>query len=132
MLHHIPNVTYVLSECVRCLGDKGLMVLREPINSMGDWRYPRPGLTRRERGIPLKILDGIVRDVGFSVRHRSLCDFPLVPRLAKTFGVDAFNNYFLTLTDALLSRAFTWNINYHRTNSYEKLAPASVFYVLER
>lgn len=132
VMHHIPNVTYVLSECLRCLADQGLMVLREPINSMGDWRKPRSGLTKRERGIPLNLLDNIVRDVGFDIRHRSLCDFSPVPRLAKKWGVDAYNNSALTLADSFLSKMFAWNIKYHRTKLYEKLAPASVFYVLER
>jgi SAM-dependent methyltransferase len=131
-LHHIPNVSHVISECYRCLRPKGLMILREPILSMGDWRKPRIGLTRRERGIPAEILDGIVRRAGFTVRRRSLCDFPPIPRVAGKFGLAAYNNYVLTLMDALVSRAFSWNIKYHRTRLHEKLAPSSAFYVLEK
>jgi len=131
-LHHIPNVSHVVSECYRCLRKNGLMLLREPILSMGDWRKPRTGLTKRERGIPAEILDEIVRRAGFTVRRRSLCNFPLIPRLAEKLGLSAYNNTVLTSMDALLSRAFSWNVKYHRTRPYEKLAPSSVFYVLEK
>lgn len=132
VMHHIPNVSHVMSECYRCLKDQGFMLLREPIVSMGDWRLPRAGLTKRERGIPLDILDRIIQHVGFNIRHRSLCNFPLIPRVANKLGIAAYNNYVLTVADSLLSQLFSWNIKYHRTKMHEKFAPASVFYVLEK
>lgn len=108
------------------------MILREPIFSMGDWRKPRPGLTKRERGIPLHILDDIVREVGFKICARSLCNFPIIPKIANKVGVATYNNSVLTIADILLSRMFFWNMKYHRTRWYEKLAPAAVYYVLEK
>ena len=48
VLHHIPNVSHVMREAYRCLSPGGYMLLREPIVSMGDWRQPRKGLTKRE------------------------------------------------------------------------------------
>lgn len=54
VLHHIPNVTFVTGEIYRCLSDGGSVLMREPIVSMGGWSKPRPGLTKRERGIPCK------------------------------------------------------------------------------
>ena len=44
-LHHIANVTTVLREFYRCLTPGGYMLIREPIVTQGDWRYPRRGLT---------------------------------------------------------------------------------------
>lgn len=132
VMHHIPNVSHVMSECYRCLNKSGIMLLREPIVSMGDWRKPRTGLTIRERGIPLQILDDIVRKLSFKIKHRSLCNFPVIPKLANIVGVAAYNNTTLTIADALLSQIFNWNIKYHRTKLYEKFAPASVYYVLEK
>jgi SAM-dependent methyltransferase len=132
VMHHIPNISYVMSECYRCLNRNGIMLLREPIISMGDWRKPRRGLTKRERGIPLDILDNIVSDVGFSIKNRSMCNYPLIPKIANKLGVAAYNNYPLTIADALLSQLFSYKIKYHRTKIYEKLAPASVYYVLEK
>lgn len=132
VMHHIPNVSHVLAECNRCLSKGGIMLLREPIISMGDWRKPRTGLTKRERGIPLHLLDAIIMNAGFTISHRALCNFPIVPRLASKFGVSAYNNQFLTAVDALLSQIFSWNIKYHRTKFLEKLAPASIYYVLTK
>lgn len=132
VMHHIPNVSHVIRECYRCLSKGGIMILREPIYSMGDWREPRTGLTKRERGIPLRILDDMIGSVGFKTVRRSFCNFPLIMKLATKFGVAAYNNVPLTMADALLSHAFSWNIKYHRTRFYEKFAPASVYYVLEK
>jgi SAM-dependent methyltransferase len=132
VMHHIPNVSHVLDECNRCLNKKGIMLLREPITSMGDWRKPRNGLTKRERGIPLKVLDEIIKNAGFTVVCRSLCNFPLIPKVANKFGMAAYNSVTLTIADALLSKVFSSNIKYHRTRFVEKLAPASVYYILTK
>ena len=50
VLHHIPNVSFVMSEIYRVLNNGGVFLFREPIVSMGDWRENRPGLTKNERG----------------------------------------------------------------------------------
>lgn len=132
VMHHIPNVSFVLSECRRCLTDNGIMLLREPITSMGDWRKPRIGLTKRERGIPLQILDRIIEDCGFKVVRRSLCNFPLLPKIANRFGIAPYNSTVITMADSLCSKTFSWNIRYHRTRLAEKLAPASAYFVLTK
>lgn len=132
VMHHIPNVGHVLAECYRCLSKNGIMLLREPITSMGDWRKARNGLTKRERGIPLQILDHILENVGFTIVRRSLCNFPVLPKIGNKIGIKTYNNKILTMADALLSQAFAWNIRYHRTRFFEKLAPASVYYVLTK
>lgn len=133
VMHHIPNVSHVIGECYRCLSSSGgVMLLREPIVSMGDWRRLRFGLTKRERGIPMRILDGIIRNAGFKVKHRTLCVFPIIPRLANSLGITTYNNTAMTIADALLSKMFSWNIRYHRTRLFEKFAPACVYYVLNK
>lgn len=132
VMHHIPNVSHVMNECYRCLNEGGIMLLREPIHTMGDWTRPRNGLTKRERGIPLKILSEIVRNAGFKIRNESFCVFPLLPKLVVKIGAAAYNSYTVTLADALLSKIFSWNLKYHRTRLRDKFAPASVYYVLEK
>lgn len=132
VMHHIPNVSHVIKECYRCLSNDGLFLIREPIVSMGDWRKPRDGLTKNERGIPLAIFEKIVRDAGFTIRSKSLCDFRPIPAIAAKFGVSAFNSSSLVVADAILSKLFGWNCRYHRTRSFEKFAPASVAFVLQK
>ena len=74
-LHHIANVTAVLREFYRCLIPGGYMLVREPIVTQGDWRYPRRGLTKNERGIPYELFRMIVTNVGFRIEHSALFDF---------------------------------------------------------
>ena len=132
VMHHIPNVSHVMSECFRCLDNGGIMLFREPILSMGDWTKPRVGLTKRERGIPPALLNKMMLDTGFEIMHKSFCIFPFLPQLSNKIGISAYNNYFMTFIDKIVSQAFSWNIKYHRTKFFEKIAPGSVFYVLKK
>jgi SAM-dependent methyltransferase len=132
VMHHIPNVTHVLNECYRCLATNGVMLLREPISSMGDWRKPRTGLTKHERGIPLPILDRIIGDAGFSVIRKAFCNFPMLPKIAGRLGIATYNSSMFTMTDSILSQLFSGNVRYHRTTFLEKLAPASIYLLLTK
>ena len=114
VMHHIPNVSHVMGECYRVLKNNGEMVIREPIVSMGDWRKPRKGLTKHERGIPKDIFNTIVKNAGFNITHATFCDFPVIPRLSRKLSIDAYNNKFFVIIDELLSKLFCWNIRYHR------------------
>jgi SAM-dependent methyltransferase len=132
VLHHIPNVSFVTKELSRVLAPGGYLLLREPIVSMGDWREPRRGLTRRERGIPIESLKKIVANCGLQVIKSSLCAFPLTPRLFGRSAAGPYNNRWAVQVDSLLSRAFAWNINYHPRNTLQRLRPTSVFFVLQK
>lgn len=132
VLHHVPNVSAVITELFRTLKPGGRLLLREPIVSMGDWRKPRPGLTKHERGIPLELLRDMVRKAGFSVEREGLCVFPLVPLFFKHFRPDMYNSPLISRLDALLARLFAWNVNYHPRNRLQKFRPTSVFLVLKK
>lgn len=132
VLHHIPNVSHVISECYRCLTHGGLFLIREPVVSMGDWNKPRAGLTPNERGIPLPIFDHIVSAAGFVVRRRVMCDFRPLTLVASKLGIPIFNNLALVLVDAILSKLFMWNYKYHRTSLMGKFSPTSIVYILEK
>ena len=74
VLHHIPNVSTVVHEMFRVLKPGGYALLREPTHSMGDWRRPRRGLTKRERGIPLAIFRlSLPKRASISRRKRAAC-----------------------------------------------------------
>ncbi len=132
VLHHIPNVSHVINECYRCLEPGGAMLLREPIVSMGDWRQPRTGLTKHERGIPPKLLHSMIKDAGFSVQNRQLCMFAPIALLSAKAGISPYNNAVVTTLDAWASKTMSWNQRYHRTSFFSKLAPSSAFYVLQK
>lgn len=132
VLHHIPNVTDVVKELYRCLAGDGFILLREPIISMGDWSKPRSGLTKRERGIPLRVFRRIIAEAGFEVTRETLCMFPGIAKIWARFGRAPYNSALATWMDAGLSKLFKWNIRYHPRNIFHKFRPSSVYWVLRK
>lgn len=131
VLHHIPNVSFVISEFYRCLKKNGFIIIREPINSMGDWRYPRKLTTKRERGIPLNLFREWIKENNFLVLKETLCEFSLLCKIPNYKTIITKNKLFISF-DKLLSKAFEWNYNYHPTNLFDKIKPLSVYYVLKK
>lgn len=132
VLHHIPNVSAVIKELARVLAPGGHMLIREPIISLGDWRVPRRGLTKRERGIPLKILRAFIQNAGLEVVRESVCMFPVTTRLFRWLRDDPLNSTFAVSLDVLVSSWFRWNINYHPRNRLQFLRPTAAFFVLRK
>jgi SAM-dependent methyltransferase len=132
VLHHIPNVTTVVKEFARCLRRGGYALVREPVYSMGDWTRPRPGLTKRERGIPAPILRAIFADTGLAIQREARCVFRPMARIGALTGRSVYNSRFLTRLDAMVSRAFAWNRRYHAVTSLQKVQPAAAFFVLHK
>jgi len=132
-LHHVPNASALLAEFARVTVPGGLFILREPISTMGDWRRPRRGLTANERGFPVPWLEGRFAALGFAVRHRGFCAFPLTERLAPLVGVKLpYNSPLLVRLDRMACALTEWNIAYHRDSLRRKFAPGAAYYVLER
>jgi SAM-dependent methyltransferase len=132
-LHHIPNVTAVLGEMHRCVRAGGLALVREPITSMGDWRSPRVGLTKRERGIPVKLFRAAILKAGFEIKRERLCMFSLSRRLGFLApGGHVYNSPFLVRIDAAVCKAFSWNTRYHRTTIPQKLGPTCIAFLLRK
>jgi SAM-dependent methyltransferase len=132
VLHHIPKVSKVLEELYRVLKPGGYALVREPIISMGDWRKPRRGLTKRERGIPLPILRDFVQQSGFRVLRERKCMFSLMSRLKHLVSGPVFDHAAVVALDALVSALPVWPDVYHARNAVQKLRPTAVFYVLQK
>lgn len=132
VLHHIPNVSTVLTEIARVMAPDGYVAIREPIVSLGDWRLPRKGLTRRERGIPFTLLKDMAAKAGLETRHSAVCAFPLTVQLCPRLGFDLFNSRWGTRIDALLSSAFRWNQHYHARNNWQRFRPTVGILVLRK
>ena len=132
VLHHIPRVGHTLEEMYRVLQPGGIALIREPITSMGDWRAPRPGLTKHERGIPYELFNTMLRNAGFRIRRATPCFFPLTDRLGRLLGRPLWNSAAAVKFDALCSWLFAWNRTYHRRSFLEKVAPGHAFWVTEK
>ncbi len=131
-LHHIPNVTAVVGEMSRCMSKGGQMLLREPVTSMGDWRGPRKGLTKHERGIPRTILRRILLESGLAIRRERVCMFSVIGMVLPNFGITPYNSRFIVKVDRALCALSGWNMTYHRKRLWRKLAPWCVFFILEK
>lgn len=131
-LHHIANVSTVVKEFYRCLVPGGFMLVREPIVTQGDWRQPRRGLTRNERGIPYRIMKDIFTAAGFEIEYQALFDFAPFTRLMASFGTPAFTSPSATRIDRVLSLLFSFNTRYHRPRIIDRFGPASLALVLRK
>jgi 2-polyprenyl-3-methyl-5-hydroxy-6-metoxy-1,4-benzoquinol methylase len=135
VLHHIPNVSFVMSEIHRVLNIGGFFLVREPIISMGDWRNERYGLTKNERGIPISIFKQIIKSNDFEIIAESYC-FTLTTIINKTFGrflkhpIYYYKTYLLI--DKFISNALKSNIKYFAKNKFNKLYPQNVYFVLKK
>lgn len=135
VMHHIPNASHVLKEIYRILNYSGIFLLREPIVSMGDWRIPRNGLTKNERGLPKEFLREKIEALDLKVISKNYC-FTLSSFLSKltkkllSKPIYAYKGY--VYFDKILSSMLKWNIKYHTTNRFRRIFPQSVYYVLEK
>ncbi len=130
-LHHVCNVSSVVRELARCLKPGSLALIREPIISMGDWRKPRPMLTKRERGIPLPLFDRVLTQAGFEIVRRRTCMFAMTNQLNMRRG-DVYDSALLVAIDGILCQLTQWHWRYHRETFLQKLTPTSVFYAVRK
>jgi len=133
VLHHIPNVSFVLHEIIRVLEPGGHLLIREPVNSMGDWRQPRASLTKHERGIPPGVFRNILSKEPVEIVS---CDYlftatSFIDRTLKPKKPIFTRSWYLWI-DAVLSRIFKSNMRYHATRKLERIAPSNVFYVIRK
>jgi SAM-dependent methyltransferase len=132
-LHHIPNVSHIISELGRICESGGWAIIREPIVSMGDWTRPRPNLSPHERGIPLGVLRRMLVSAGFVIRNERLLGFPPIRLLRGMPGVGApYNSPVWATVDAALCRAVQARVRYHATKRINKLRPTSASLIAER
>ena len=131
-LHHIPNVSFVIKEMHRCLKPDGILLIKEPINSMGDWNKPRNGLTKHERGIPILIFRKIIKECNFSFVKENLC-FSMTSFISKVLKRPVYKSKVYLLFDNILSRILKNRAErYHRTSFIQKIAPTAVYYFLKK
>jgi 2-polyprenyl-3-methyl-5-hydroxy-6-metoxy-1,4-benzoquinol methylase len=128
VLHHIPNVSFVLSQLSNILKSKGFIFLREPISSMGKWQGYRVGTTINERGISEKYFINTFDKLNLKIVSKNYSFFIPIIRLFNIFGLN-INSYIVIYSDYFFSKLFSWNVAYYRSNILKKLAPGSLFIV---
>ncbi|MGA2991583.1 MAG: methyltransferase domain-containing protein [Candidatus Korobacteraceae bacterium] len=136
VLHHIPNVSFVVSELTRCLAPGGWMLVSEPRTSMGDWTHQRPGMTAHERGIPELILRNILVSAGLTLRSHSRQKHWITKRFIQPYydcpGRSIYNSPALVRLDAWLSKWVHWNRQYHPLKRHRGPSASGVVFVVEK
>jgi SAM-dependent methyltransferase len=135
-LHHVPNVSFVISELIRVLRPGGYLLLREPIVSMGDWSNSRRGLTKNERGIPLELFDRILKTNHATVISRSMClsmTSAIKRMLRKILKRNILTYKWYVYFDKFLSYLLSLKgLKYHPENAWDKAQPTNIFYVVTK
>lgn len=133
VLHHIPNVSKLISESFRVLKDDGILLIREPCSSMGDWRYVRSA-TPNERGISKKLVIDMAEKLGFRLLKSPtpIIFEPINTILKKTIGFRYIPVRLIYYIDSLISRIVSANDYYWRDKWYKKVGPSSFFYVFKK
>lgn len=127
VLHHIANAGFAVSEMARVLKPGGLLLLREPTVTMGDWSKPRPGLTRNERGFPLPWLLAACKAHGLDVFRARQAVFPPLTKLVGMLGgTYPFSNRAYVALDTALSVLTAPFARYHRPTLLSRFAPSAV------
>lgn len=135
VLHHIPNVSYLLKEIIRVLKPQGYLLLNEPIVSMGDPSKPRYGLTKNERGIPIKFFLQIFAEENVEVVSKKYL-FTGTSVLSKLFNkifrksIYSYKSYIYF--DKILSFILQKNVRYHTSGILKKIAPTSIYFVIKK
>lgn len=133
VLHHVANASHVFDELVRVLRPRGILTVREPISTMGDWRYRRPGLTADERGFPPGWLAARAEAHGLRTVRKAWCGFPLTTRLARWLRLGpAYNCRALVRLDGWMSHLLSWNLHYHRDTVWKKIAPGEIVCIFQK
>lgn len=129
-LHHVATVEKVVSEMGRVLRPGGWLLIREPMNSMGDFRRMRPGLTRNERGIPRQLMAKFINKAGLELLKMRPCSFEALNKAVQALGGPAvYDSPLLVRLDALVSRMTLFNARYWRPGLLDKFAPNSMVYL---
>lgn len=126
VLHHIANVEFVVGELGRVLKPGGVLAVREPISSMGNFTVPRRGLTRHERGIPVALLRRFISSAGLQITRQTYRMAPGLPDLGYRLGKRSYTYTWLVAADQLISRFLAFNDRYWRDKVWKKVAPRAV------
>lgn len=133
VLHHIPNVSFVIGEIHRVMKPGGLFLVREPCSSMGDWRFSRSA-TPNERGISAYYLRTAAERSGFKLVTKPIpIIFNPLNRFLKKTGLFSLMSFSLIYwIDRTASWIASWNDYYWRDAWYKKFGPSAYYYVFQK
>jgi len=134
VLMYIPNVSHVLDEFARVLEPGGVLLLREPVTSLGGaWGRPLAGsqLSPRARGVPCAYFREQLPARGFAIEHETLIGFPPIVALW-SHGVVPYRSRIATSLDLVICRLLAPRLRYHAVTRWQKIRPTGIAIVARR
>lgn len=133
VLHHIPNVSFVLKEFARVLKIGGKVFIREPITDMRKMDGSRVGLSPNERGIHPLYFYRSINSSGLRLEKVDLCFWGPLNYLRE------YCKNYPTLVrpiiwaDRAISRLYRpEEVAYARRSVVQKLAPNTAYFLLTK
>jgi len=93
--------------------------------------WQAPELRKRLKKTHLSYFDHFFKDGPMEIVKRSYCDANFAFRVLNTLKIKR-DTYMCQAFDSIVSALLQWNIRYHPTSAIQKIAPASVFYVVKK
>ena len=134
VLHHMPNINYILSELARVLKPNGIMIIKEPLSSMRPTRIDSKGLSPNERGIPTDFFMKEFKKLNLKVLAFNYANYPPLLTLIgkKEFLKNKFCLNIFYYLDKILSSITGKHSKYQRSSLLERCAAGSVYYVVKK
>lgn len=134
VLHHVPNVSYILQEFSRVLRKDGVVMIREPITSMHAFDgISRPHMTKRERGLPLGPFREAIQAAGLTIQKETAYEFG--PLLFVKGRLGLRDTAWSIQLDIALSKMFLWNYSYDSGGSkslWKKFRPTTAAFFIKK
>ncbi|MBL8006332.1 MAG: class I SAM-dependent methyltransferase [Ignavibacteria bacterium] len=131
VLHHIPNVSFVLKEFHRVLKPGGIAIIREPVCWMYSGNVKPDELSPNERGIPVSFFRTEFENLGFDILeiHKSYYK-PLMFLLRKSKFLCRFPELMYHTDRLLCSLPDTGK--YYPENFPDRFAASSAYYTVRK
>lgn len=133
VLHHIPNVSFVLNELYRVLKIGGRIIIREPISSMRPKNKVSENdlISPNERGIPIGFIKNELEKLDLKILSISKAYYAPLIRFIKIFNFFQKMSFLVYCTDRLCC-SLPFPNKYYRENIFLKCAPGSAYYIVEK
>jgi SAM-dependent methyltransferase len=132
VLHHIPNVSYVVSELVRVLKPGGILMVREPISNMRRKNILSKGLSPNERGIPKEFFVKLACDINLKILNINYAYFPPLMIIISKIPVLENVPRFLYLIDRVFCNFTGKYSKYDRKSMLERCIAGNLYYVFQK
>ena len=133
VLHHIPNVSFVLNELYRVLKIGGRIIIREPISSMRPKNKISENdlISPNERGIPIGFMKNELEKLDLKILSISKAYYAPLIRFKEILKFFQKMPFFVYCTDKLCC-SLPFPNKYYRENIFLKCAPGSAYYITEK